>query len=313
MARKEEPRTKMKTRTSDSGSRQLLEVARVGCKDEYTDHLTYKRLSDPRIARSTNFSEILSGLSATEYKHYEFWKRYLPEFQVKASSLRVNLIVLLRVLFGLTFAVRYLDRHEASVIRQYKAVADMIPPEDRAAFDEMLRDEEEHETEFSKKIETSSVHYISFVVLGLADALVEITGIHAGSLGIYNSTEIAGLAGVVAGAAASLAMSSAAFAQAKQGFTGSARLSAIYTGVSYFITAVILATPYFLTPSLLTALSVSLVLAVVIVASITYYSSVISGKGFSRDFLEILGIMFGTTVVLYILGYFIRVALGISI
>src|SRR5207249_1067772 len=108
-------------------------------------------------------------------------------------------------------------------------------------------------------------------------------------------------------------MSSAAFAQARQGFTGSARLSAVYTGVSYFITAVILATPYFLTPSQVVALSASLVLAVIIVASITYYSSVISGKGFSRDFLEILGIMFGTTLVLYLLGSFIRIAIGITI
>src|SRR2546425_4983028 len=224
----------------ESGSRQLLEVARVGCTDEYLDHLTYKRLSDPRFAKNKRFSEILAGLSATEYRHYEFWKRYVPEFQVKASSLRVDLIVLLRVLFGLTFAVRYLDRHEASVIKRYRAVAELIPPQDRKPFDEMLRDEEEHEKEFGQKIETSSVHYISFVVLGLADALVEITGIHAGSLGIYNSTEISGLAGVVAGAAASLAMSSAAFAQAKQGFTGSALLSGLYNGGACFFTAVVL-------------------------------------------------------------------------
>jgi len=60
--------------------------------------------------------------------------------------------------------------------------------------------------------------YISFVILGLADAIVEISGIHAGSLGIYHSTEITGLAGIVAGAAASIAMASAAYAQAKQGF-----------------------------------------------------------------------------------------------
>ena len=60
-------------------------------------------------------------------------------------------------------------------------------------------------------------------------------------------------------------------------------------------------------------MSASLVLAVIIVASITYYSSVISGKGFSRDFLEILGIMFGTTLVLYLLGSFIRIAIGMTI
>ncbi len=108
-------------------------------------------------------------------------------------------------------------------------------------------------------------------------------------------------------------MASAAFAQAKQGFQGSARLSAVYTGVSYFITAIILAAPYFLTPNMIYALGTSLSLAVVILALISYYSTVISGKPFLRDFLEILLIMFGVTVALYFFGHFIRVSTGITI
>jgi VIT1/CCC1 family predicted Fe2+/Mn2+ transporter len=155
------------------------------------------------------------------------------------------------------------------------------------------------------KVESSAVRYISFVVLGLADALVEISGIHAGWLGLFEKTEIAGLAGVIAGGAASLAMASAAFAQAKQGFVGSARLSAIYTGVSYFITAVILATPYFLTANMLLALGSSLTLAVVILAVTTWYSIVIQQKPFMKDFVEILAILFATTIVVFALGSFV--------
>jgi VIT1/CCC1 family predicted Fe2+/Mn2+ transporter len=149
------------------------------------------------------------------------------------------------------------------------------------------------------------------VVLGLADALVEISGIHAGSLGIYNKTELAGLAGVVAGGAASLAMASAAYAQAKQGFHGSAKLSAVYTGVSYFVSAVLLATPYFLTRSMVYALSASLVLAVVMLAITTYYSTVIAIKPFTKDFLEILVILLGATVALYLFGFVVRIETGI--
>jgi VIT1/CCC1 family predicted Fe2+/Mn2+ transporter len=206
-----------------------------------------------------------------------------------------------------------LDRHEASVVKEYKGLEGMIPESDRVPFDEMVADEQQHENEFALKIETSAVRYISFVVLGLADALVEISGIHAGSLGLYNKTEIAGLAGVVAGAAASLAMASAAFAQAKQGFHGSARLSAVYTGVSYFVSAIVLATPYFLTSRMVYALGASLSLAVVIVAFVTYYSTVISNRPFLRDFLEIVGIMFGATVALYLFGYFVGLKVGIRI
>jgi len=295
-----------------ASDQELLRVAMVGVSDEYTDYVLYDRLSS-RVSGNNQFSSILKSLAETEYRHYEFWKKYVPDVEPKVSLLRVYLVILLRFIFGITFTVRYLDRHESAVIAQYRSVASLIPQEDRKAFDEMLSDEETHEKEFSQKIESSSIRYISFVVLGLADALVEITGIHAGSLGIYNSTEIAGLAGVIAGAAASLAMASAAYAQAKQGFQGSARLSAIYTGVSYFVTAVILASPYFLTKVMAEALAASLLLAILIVALSTYYSSVISAKPFSKDFLEILGIMLGVTVVLFLFGYFIRITTGITV
>ncbi|QQG48482.1 MAG: rubrerythrin family protein [archaeon] len=290
----------------------LPSVAKKRMSDEYTDSILYERLSRT-VSKESPFSEALRQLSATEHRHYEFWKRYAPGEEPTVARAKLYWVLFLRRLFGLTFASRYLDRHESNVINDYKGMSQMIPPEDRASFEEMVADEQDHEKAFELKIESSAIQYISFVVLGLADALVEITGIHAGSLGIYNRTEYAGLAGVVAGAAASLAMASAAFAQAKQGFKGSARLSAIYTGVSYFITAIILATPYFLTPSMIYALSSSMVLAVIIVTLITYYSTVISGKPFLRDFLEIVVIMLAVTVVLYFFGSFIGVSTGIRI
>ncbi len=283
----------------------LADVARVRMSDEYSDYMLYDRLSRTVEAESP-YSEALRELSATERRHYEFWKRYVPEEKPKLSKSKLYWVLLLRKVLGLTFASRYLDRHESKVIGEYRGLASMIPEADKKEFDAMVDDEVSHEKEFELRIETTAVRYISFIVLGLADALVEITGIHAGSLGLYSRTEIAGLAGIVAGAAASLAMASAAFAQAKQGFKGSARLSATYTGVSYFVTAVVLAAPYFLTKNMLYALSASLSLGVAILALTSYYSSIITTKPFKRDFLEILAIMFAVTVVLYIFGYSVR-------
>ncbi len=295
-----------------SSDPELSKVARTRMSHEFTDSALYERLSST-VAPTSPFAEVLKQLSATEHGHYEFWRKYAPKEEPRVDRVKLYWVLFLRRILGLTFASRFLDRHEASVVREYKGLAGLIPEEDMGAFNGMVADEQEHEKEFAQKIESASLRYISFVVLGLADALVEITGIHAGSLGIYQLTRIAGLAGVVAGAAASLAMASAAFAQAKQGFQGSARLSATYTGVSYFITAIILAAPYFVFEAQIYALSISLLLAVVIVTLITYYSTVISAKPFLRDYLELLAIMFGVTIALYFFGYFIRVATGISI
>ncbi len=290
----------------------LSQVARDRMSHEYTDSRMYERLSET-VDEGSPFAGVLKQLSATEQKHYEFWRKYAPDEKPKLDRLKLHWVLFLRRVLGLTFASRYLDRHENSVVNEYQAIADLIPEADRSAFNEMVADEQQHEQEFARKVESTAVRYISFVVLGLADALVEISGIHAGSLGIYNRTEVAGLAGVVAGGAASLAMASAAYAQAKQGFQGSAKLSAVYTGVSYFISAVFLATPYFLTSSMVYALSTSLILAVVMLALTTYYSTVIANKPFMRDFLEILVILLGATAALYVFGYAVGIETKIRV
>ena len=276
--------------------------------DEWSDYTLYERLSRT-VDGGSPFAEVLKTLSATEHGHFEFWRKYVPGEEPRLDRLKLFWVLFLRRFFGLTFATRYLDRHEAGVVTEYAGLASMIPEGDRGAFEAMVADEKEHEKAFAMKAESSAVAYISFVVLGLADALVEISGIHAGWLGLFEKTEIAGLAGIIAGGAASLAMASAAFAQAKQGgFKGSARHSAAYTGVSYFITAIILATPYFLTPNMGFALSGSLTLAVVILAVTTWYSVVIQGKRFMRDFVEILLILFAPTIVVFTLGYLVSAA-----
>jgi VIT1/CCC1 family predicted Fe2+/Mn2+ transporter len=291
----------------------LPEIAYLSAIDEYTDYVVYKKLSGLGFEKRHKFSGTLKRLAAMEYGHYRFWSKYCPERKVTVSNAKVYLILLIRLMLGVTFAVKFLERNEMSTIKKYKEVARQIPQRDRAEFKKMVADEVEHENMFAAQFDEPHIKYISFIVLGLADALVEIAGIHAGSLGIYNKTELAGLAGIIAGAAASIAMASAAYAQAKTGFKGSATLSAVYTGISYFITAVILATPYFFTTVMVYALTISLVCAVLLIAFISFYGSVISGGAFRKDFIEITSIMLGATVALYLIGLVIRYLTAVTI
>jgi len=289
----------------------LEEAAYEGVSDELTDFAVYSKLAG--FERNEKFKKILNNLATMEQNHYVFWKKYCPDKDIKASSIRIYLIALLRLIFGVTFAVKYLERHETDTIKKYQALTDSIPQSDRKAFDVMIADEQEHERTLEEQFQEPHLKYLSFIVLGLADALVEIAGIHAGSLGIYNSTELAGLAGIIAGAAASVAMASAAYAQAKSGFTGSAAMSAIYTGISYFVTAVLLATPYFLTKVMIYALSFSLSFGIALTAFTSFYSSVITGANFKKDFTEITSIILLATALLYIIGIIIRRFTGISV
>jgi len=67
---------------------------------------------------------------------------------------------------------------------------------------------EQHERAFMKHIDVRMVRYLSFIILGFADAIVEITGVRAGFLGVTSPTLIAGL---VVGFAAARSMGSAPY------------------------------------------------------------------------------------------------------
>lgn len=292
----------------------MKDLSRVAAKEargEITDYTVYKRLSE--IEKNTKSRAAFQRLSGMERGHYNFWKKYCPNAEIRPNMAKVRFVLTLRGIFGESFLIKYLEGGETSAIKKYSAMRHLIPKADKKLFERIIEDEQEHEQRFAEQVQGTSIRYVSFVVLGLADALVEVAGIHAGSLGIYNSTFLTGLAGIVAGAAASLSMASAAFAQAKQGFEGSASRAAMYTGLSYFIGAVVLATPYFLTPVALNAIIISLIFGMFMISLVSWYNSVMSGSNARREFAELASIMIGVSILLLILGFTIRSIFGISI
>jgi vacuolar iron transporter family protein len=292
-------------------SSDLARLAAESAQDEYADRALYLALS--RRERNPNFKKALENIANGEGSHFEFWKTYAPDVKVSAKKLRAYFIVLIRLVLGLTFTLKFMERHEGKLHERYRRIAETIPIEDKARFQAMVESEEHQEDLLIAEIQENRVKYMSFIVLGLADAVVEISGIHAGSLGIYGRTALAGLAGIIAGMAASIAMGTAAYAQAKQGFQGSAKWSAIYTGVSYMITAVLLALPYFLTGNMGEALATSLIVGVILVAAMTFYDTVVSARPFKRQFGEIAGIILAASLVLFVAGTLVGQYLGIRI
>jgi VIT1/CCC1 family predicted Fe2+/Mn2+ transporter len=296
----------------------LDQVAKTAASEEYLGSAVYHRLAESHRLRKREHARKLAAvfeqLSRTERSHYEFWRGYSAErTEPRVSRWKFYGIVVMEAVLGATFAIRFLEKHERTRLERYGPIEKLIPEASKPAFEQILKEEQEHQATLASQIDSTVLKYMSFVVLGLADAIVEISGIHAGSLGIYNSTVLTGLAGIVAGAAASISMASAAFAQAKQGFQGSPKVSAAITGVSYFVTAVFLAAPYFLIHSAAEAMLTSLAVAAAVLAFTSYYNSIISGARFLRDFMELAGTMLGATLALLILGAAIRAYFGITI
>jgi len=269
-------------------------------KDELTDQLVYHALA----AREKNEHNraLLVHLSAQERSHYEFWQSLAPEAKIAPNRFMLAAVIAMRVVFGVTFTVKFLELHEEDVIEEYKAVLPSLAPQYQTRLTAIIEDESEHEKSLMNEFKEKRVAYVGFIALGLADAIVEITGVHAGFLGVTGSTLIAGISGVIVGFAAAISMGSAAYLQAKQDPEKSAIASAFVTGVSYLGSVILLALPYFFIRTMLTAFATSTTVGALLLAAFTFYGAVLFDRKFLREFGEAFGLMMGTALATYILG-----------
>ncbi len=281
------------------------------CKDEYIDYKVYSYLA--KLEKNEERKKILENFGKMEHEHYIFWKSLMKK-EMKDSSLdniRIKLFILFKYIFGLIFTIKFMERNEKRVIEEYKKLLNKFEGETKQKLELIIKDEIEHENFWMNQIKDETTRYLGFIILGLADAIIEITGVHAGFLGVTASTIIAGIAGLVVGVSASLSMASAAYLQAKQSEGSNPRISAIYTGIFYILAAVALATPYFMTHDMLLAFSSSLIIAIMLIGFFNFYSSVIFERKFAKEFLTSTIIILVTAAVAFIVGEFLGNIFGI--
>ncbi len=281
--------------------------------DEYVDHCVYLRLS--KIEKDGDRKKVLETLAKQEQEHLLFWKSLMGGETQKISifwKIRIYLFILVRYIFGITFAVKLLERNEKKVIERYKALLGELEGKNREKLESIIKDELEHENFWVSQIKDTSAIYLGFIVLGLADAIIEITGVHAGFLGATTSTIVAGVAGLVVGISASIAMASAAYLQAKQGEVRNSKIASIYTGIYYNLAALALALPYFLTHDMFIAFFSSLAVAILLAAYFNYYSAVVYDKPFLREFLLNTGVLLLAAFVAFLFGEFLGNIFGIN-
>ncbi len=284
--------------------------------NEITEYNVYATLA--RMEKKPENRAALEKLSAQEKTHYEFWKALLEkEDPARAARIRPRMATvygarLLRAILGVTFLTKLLEEHEHDAPAKYEALSAMIPADARARLAEIIEDERSHERALIAQLKEARVSYIGFIVLGLADAIVEITGVHAGFLGVTGSTLIAGVSGVIVGFAAAISMGSAAYLQAKQDPEKSAIVSAFATGISYFCSVILLALPYFLIRTMGTAFAISTSVGVLLIAGFTFYGAVVFERAFWREFIEAAGLMIATAGATFVWGIIIGMIFHIN-
>lgn len=271
------------------------------CIDELFDSEVYARLAE--IEKDARYRDMLMEFSRQEREHYEFWRKISGECIDEVSTRKIPLYLLMRKAFGLTFTLKLLERHEREVIKAYKAFIDKpMDEENRAKLIEIIKEEEVHESRHYERIDERSVKYVGSMALGLSDAIVEVTGVHAGFLGITSSTIMTGVAGLIVGISAAISMASAAYIQSKQELRKSPVLSAIYTGLAYILAVIMLASPFFLLKGMKLAFSSSILIGIALILGFSFYASVLLEKNLKREFIETSLLLFATAFITYLIG-----------
>ena len=275
-------------------------------RTEITEHHIYRRLATS--IKSPENARIVAQIAEDELKHYEGLKKYSGE-DVAPNWFSMWWYYLISRIFGFTFGIKLMERTEKNVQKDYDEITDVVP--EAAAF---KHEEEVHEEKLVGLLSEDRLRYAGSIVLGLNDALVELTGALAGLTLALQNTKLIALSGLITGIAASMSMAASEYLSTRSENTDKHPVrAAIYTGIAYIGTVVLLVLPYLLFESYYLDLVITLTTAVIIIAVFNYYISVAKDESFRERFLEMAGLSLGVALFSFIIGYFIRIWLGIEI
>ncbi len=274
-------------------------------KNEISEHIIYEQLSQLEKTEQKRLN--VKKISDDELRHYNIYKSYTNR-EVKPSRLKIFWYLLLARIFGITFSVKLMENGEKGAQEAYRKMIGVIPE-----IEQIIKDENGHEQELVKLIEEEKLKYIGAVVLGMNDALVELTGTLAGLTFALQNEKLVGVAGLITGVAAALSMAASEYLSTKVEGSMSPVKSAFYTGLTYFIVVFFLVLPFLLLNNPFTAMLLTLLAAVIMIGFFNYYYSVVKEVPFRRRFAEMLVISLGVAFLSFVIGLIIRQFLGISV
>ena len=155
--------------------------------------------------------------------------------------------------------------------------------------------------------------YSGSVILGLNDALVELTGALAGLTLALQNNKIVAITGLIIGIAASLSMAASEYLSSKEEKHKKPLKSATYTGFTYIITVLLLISPYLFIQNIYAALISMLIIGILIIAIYNLYMARIKNLKFWPKFTQMLVISLTVALISFLIGYLIRMYAGIEV
>lgn len=285
--------------------RNTLKTILSAQRNEITEWFIYQKLAAD--ARDENGKALLEKIAAEEKNHYAMWRTITKE-DIAASRAKIWWYYFLARIFGLSFGLRLMERGERLAVKLYRELQNESP----VAL-ELVRQEQLHEEELIGLIDDARLRYMSAFVLGLNDALIELTGALAGLTLALQHTRLILLVALITGFAASLSMGASGYLSTKEEGRQDALFFGFITSIAYVITVFLLVFPYFFLANPFAAFGASLAMTVLIIAFFSFYAAVAKGRVFRNKFAEMLLISLGIAAINFGIGFAIKRYLGVNI
>ena len=288
-------------------SEKVMKIVSKMQQNELNESFIYEKIA--KFAKGEENKKTLLRLASEERAHYEIWKNHTGR-ELKPNKRKIFFYSMIARILGFTFAVKLMENGEEIAQKEYEIVAQEI--EESVS---IRNQEEEHEHALLGMLDEERLQYVGSMVLGMNDALVELTGSLAGFTFAMQNTRLIALSGLIMGISATFSMASSEFLAAKSEGRDDAFKSCSYTGIAYLVTVALLILPYlvFDNSNYMTALFVMIAAVILIIAGFTYYISVAKGEKFKPRFLEMTLISVGVAVVSFVVGILAKKFLGVDL
>ena len=291
-------------------------------KSEITEYHIYAKLA--QTVKSVENRKVLEHIAYDELRHAEQWRTYTQQ-DVPPDRRSIAKYYWISRIFGFTFGLKLMENAEGKIQGAYGQLQDVIP-EART----ILQDEDRHEKALLAMLDEERLRYTGSMVLGLNDALVELTGALAGLTLALRDAKLIALTGSVTGIAAALSMAASSYLSAKSDEPAPTRSpdaerrvapgagknplkASTYTGVAYIITVLLLILPYLVLSNYYVSLGCTLVAALAIIALFNYYISVAKSEPFKGRFLEMAGLSLSVAGFSFLVGLLMRTLFGVEV
>lgn len=323
---------KLKLIEMDNSQKRLL-FEKEFFEDEYVDKHVYLQLA--KSERKRDLKALMERLAKMEQSHMQMWENMIVKdggFPSKPNFVWLKILgfEVVRKLFGSAFMTKLLERNESESIEAYSQVIDssLLSSEEKSKIKLILKEEIGHERDLLKQVEKyeGGLQYTKAIVFGLSDGLVEVLAAVAGLAALVSSSVVVIVAGIIVGIAGTLSMAGGAYLASKSQNIVSKAMEdtqketmteptkdAYYTGVFYFIGALIPLIPFVFGAKGYFGIGLAVLLDIIALAIASIVIAVVSDTSIKRRTFEMVAITLGAAIVTVLIGTIARTYFGVSI